>query len=52
MEMARSVLEIAGPGKRAFQCCGTPGSYGPSTMDGQQIELLHYVFEWAGPDVP
>jgi len=31
---------------------GQPGSRGPSTKDGQQLELLYYAFDWAGPDVP
>jgi hypothetical protein len=41
MEMAKWMLKTAGPGKRALQYCGTPDSYGPSTTDGHQIELLH-----------
>jgi hypothetical protein len=31
---------------------GQPGSRGPSTKDGQQLELLYYAFDWAGTDVP
>jgi hypothetical protein len=35
-----------------FGLYGQPGSRGPSTKDGQQLELLYYAFDWAGPDVP
>jgi len=31
---------------------GNPNSKSPSTKDGRQLELLHYAFDWAGPDVP
>ncbi len=24
----------------------------PGTKNGQPLELLHYAFDWAGPDVP
>jgi len=27
-------------------------SRSPSTKGGQQLELLYYAFDWAGPDVP
>lgn len=27
-------------------------SRSPSTKNGQRLELLHYAFDWAGPDVP
>ena len=37
---------------RVFELYGQPGSRGPSTKDGQQLELLYYAFDWAGPDVP
>jgi hypothetical protein len=37
---------------RTFELYGQPGSRGPSTKDGQQLELLYYAFDWAGPDVP
>ena len=30
---------------------GDPYSRSPSTKDGQQLELLHYALDWAGPDV-
>jgi hypothetical protein len=37
---------------RVLELYGHPGSRGPSTKDGQQLELLYYAFDWAGPDVP
>jgi hypothetical protein len=37
---------------RVVELYGQPGTRGPSTKDGQQLELLYYAFDWAGPDVP
>ena len=37
---------------RAIKLYGEPDSRSPSTKDGQQLELLYYAFDWAGPDVP
>jgi hypothetical protein len=37
---------------RVLELYGHPGSRGPSTKDGQQLELLYYAFDWAGPEVP
>jgi hypothetical protein len=37
---------------RVLALYGQPGSRGPSTKGGQQLELLYYAFDWAGPDVP
>jgi len=37
---------------RAIQLYGKPDSRSPSTKAGQQLELLYYAFDWAGPDVP
>jgi hypothetical protein len=31
---------------------GQPDSQSASTNGGQQLELLYYAFDWAGPDVP
>ncbi len=31
---------------------GPPQSSGPSTLNGRQLELLYYAFDWAGTDVP
>jgi hypothetical protein len=45
-------LLIGSSCSRALELYGQPGSRGPSTKDGQQLELLYYAFDWAGPDVP
>jgi hypothetical protein len=45
-------LVIGSSCSRVFELYGQPGSRGPSTKDGQQLELLYYAFDWAGPDVP
>jgi hypothetical protein len=45
-------LVIGAPCSRVTALYGQPGSRGPSTKDGQQLELLYYAFDWAGPDVP
>ena len=48
----RSGLLIRESAGRAIQLNGEPDSRSPSTKDGQQLELLYYAFDWAGPDVP
>ncbi len=45
-------LLIGSSCSRVLELYGQPGSRGPSTKDGQQLELLYYAFDWAGPDVP
>jgi hypothetical protein len=45
-------LLIGSSCSRTLELYGQPGSRGPSTKDGQQLELLYYAFDWAGPDVP
>ena len=45
-------LVIGAPCSRVIELYGQPGSRGPSTKDGQQLELFYYAFDWAGPDVP
>jgi hypothetical protein len=45
-------LAIHDPTERVIQLYGQPDSRSPSTKDGQQLELLHYAFDWAGPNVP
>ncbi len=37
---------------RVLALYGQPGSRGPSTKGGQQLELFYYAFDWAGPEVP
>jgi hypothetical protein len=31
---------------------GEPNSSGPASKNGQELELMHYQFDWAGSDVP
>jgi hypothetical protein len=38
--------------ERAIEIYGEPNSRGPSTRNGQDLELLYYAFDWAGSDVP
>jgi hypothetical protein len=45
-------LVVGSACSRVLALYGQPGSRGPSTKDGQQLELLYYAFDWAGPDVP
>jgi hypothetical protein len=45
-------LMVGSSCSRVIALYGQPGSRGPSTKDGQQLELLYYAFDWAGPDVP
>ena len=45
-------LTVEDPAKRVVALYGEPDSRSPSTKDGQQLELLYYAFDWAGPDVP
>jgi hypothetical protein len=45
-------LVVGNSCSRVLELYGQPGTRGPSTKDGQQLELLYYAFDWAGPDVP
>jgi hypothetical protein len=45
-------LVIGDPLSRVLALYGQPGTRGPSTKGGQQLELFYYAFDWAGPDVP
>ena len=45
-------LVIGDPSSRVLSLYGQPGTRGPSTKGGQQLELFYYAFDWAGPDVP
>jgi hypothetical protein len=45
-------LVIGDSSDRVIALYGQPGTRGPSTKAGQQLELLYYAFDWAGPDVP
>jgi hypothetical protein len=45
-------LAVGNPASRVIMLYGNPESRSPSTKGGQQLELLYYAFDWAGPDVP
>jgi len=45
-------LALGDPVSRVEKLYGKPDSRSPSTKAGQQLELLYYAFDWAGPDVP
>jgi hypothetical protein len=45
-------LAIGDSADRVLALYGQPGTRGPSTKAGQQLELFYYAFDWAGPDVP
>jgi len=45
-------LRIGDGAQRVLELYGKPESRSPSTKGGQQLELLYYAFDWAGPDVP
>ena len=48
-----TILEVIGDSSsRVRALYGQPGTLGPSTKGGQQLELFYYAFDWAGPDVP
>jgi hypothetical protein len=45
-------LSIGDPKARVIALYGEPGSSGPSTEEGRDLELLYYGFDGAGSDVP
>jgi hypothetical protein len=45
-------LALGNSCSRVVALYGQPGSRGPSTKAGQQLELLYYAFDWAGTEVP
>jgi hypothetical protein len=38
--------------ERVIGIYGQPNSSGPSVMQGRELELLFYMFDWAGSEVP
>jgi len=50
--LAGQGLKIGDTSRRVVALYGEPDSRSPSTKNGQPLELLHYDFGWAGPDVP
>jgi hypothetical protein len=47
-----SQLPLEDSASRVMDIYGKRDSRSPSTKGGQQLELLYYAFDWAGPDVP
>ena len=45
-------LHIGDSQDRVYGLYGEPNSSGPASKGGRELALLHYQFEWAGPDVP
>jgi hypothetical protein len=45
-------LSIGDSSSKVEAVYGKPDSRSPSTKGGHQLELLHYTFDGAGPDVP
>jgi hypothetical protein len=45
-------LSLRDTASRVTDIYGKPDSRSPSTKGGQQLELLYYAFDWAGPEVP
>ena len=45
-------LENGDLASRVIKLYGEPDSRSPSSKGKQQLELLYYAFDWAGPDVP
>jgi hypothetical protein len=37
---------------RVIGLYGEPNSSGPASKNGQELDLMHYRFDWAGSDVP
>lgn len=55
----RAQLWVTGQGlrlddkvERVIDVYGQPSSSGPSVKDGRELELMFYMFDWAGSDVP
>lgn len=45
-------LENGNLASRVIKLYGEPDSRSPSSKGKQQLELMYYAFDWAGPDVP
>jgi hypothetical protein len=45
-------LRIGDSQDRVVDFYGEPNSSGPAAKNGQELELMSYQFDWAGPDVP
>jgi hypothetical protein len=45
-------LRVWDSAAKVIQLYGEPDSRSPIRRDGQSLELWHYAFDWAGPEVP
>ncbi len=45
-------ISLGDPQARVASVYGPPGSGGPSTDGGRDLQLMYYAFDWAGSDVP
>jgi hypothetical protein len=45
-------LRLGDPEERVLEIYGPPNSSGPSVKQGHELELMFYMFDWAGSDVP
>jgi hypothetical protein len=45
-------LRLGDPSEHVVDLYGAPSSGGPSVKQGHELELMFYMFDWAGSDVP
>jgi hypothetical protein len=45
-------LRLGDPTEHVVEVYGPPSSSGPSVKQGHELELMFYMFDWAGSDVP
>jgi hypothetical protein len=45
-------LRLGDASERVVDLYGAPSSGGPSVTQGHELELMFYMFDWAGSDVP
>jgi hypothetical protein len=45
-------LRLGDPQDRVSDLYGEPDTSGPAVKDGNELEFLHYPFDWMGADVP
>lgn len=45
-------LRLGDSSERVVEIYGPPSSSGPSIKQGRELELMFYMFDWAGSDVP
>jgi hypothetical protein len=45
-------IRLGDPQHKVIEVYGEPNSTGPSVKGEQELEFLHYAFDWAGSDLP